>query len=248
MPIGAVLGSVDDGEGSCSAFGGLGDETLQQRHQFAGGFSIQLARTSQQRRSAHWLVTQRYAQRGYLQVPWAAEAEAQLLTLSAVSEQGTLGTLGVRLDSVHGLKCEESFGPEIAELRRSGRRLCEFTQLALDHGTTSLPVLAALFQSAHLFAYRLQGVELLVIEVNPRHVGYYRRMLDFQVCSDVRQNPRVNAPAVLMCLDLVYGQSRIDALAGTCPLGSRSLYPHFQADEGERQLLDSLRAQLNAMA
>jgi hypothetical protein len=71
-------------------------------------------------------------------------------------------------------------------------------------------------------------------------------MLGFQVCSDVRQNPRVNAPAVLMCLDLVFAQGRIDALAGTCPRGSRSLYPHFQADEGEELLLDSLRAQQSA--
>ena len=187
---------------------------------------------------------QRYSQRGYLRMPWAGDAEPQLLTLSAMGELGTLGTMGVRLDGPQGLKADEVFGAEVAALRANGRRLCEFTQLALDHGTTSVPVLASLFHAAHLFAHQIRGVELLVIEVNPRHVGYYRRMLDFQVCSDVRQNPRVNAPAVLMSLDLAFAQQRIDALAGTRPSSSRSLYPHFQDAEGQRRLLASLREQL----
>jgi hypothetical protein len=33
---------------------------------------------------------------------------------------------------------------------------------------------------------------------NPRHVGYYRRSLGFEILGEERHNLRVNAPAVLM--------------------------------------------------
>jgi hypothetical protein len=228
-----------------SLFGGLDVGPSVDRDAAQDCFSIRVVRTGLQRVTAQSLVSLRYAQRGYVQMPWGESPESHLLTLSAVGDCATLGTMGVRLDSAYGLKSEEAFGDEVSALRAKGRRLCEFTQLALDHGTTSVPVLASLFHAAHLYAYQIRGVEMLVIEVNPRHVGYYRRMLDFQVCSDVRQNPRVNAPAVLMSLDLAFAQQRIDALAGTRPTNSRSLYPHFQDAEGQRRLLASLREQLS---
>lgn len=245
---GVAGGIPSASELSCppSLFGGLDVGATDERAERDASFSIRVARTRTLYSTAQSLVSVRYAQRGYVQVPWGGSPEAHLLTLSAVGASGTLGTMGVRLDSAYGLKAEEAFEQEVCALRDSGRRLCEFTQLALDHGTTSVPVLVSLFHAAHLYAYQIRGAQLLVIEVNPRHVAYYRRMLDFQVCSDVRQNPRVNAPAVLMSLDLAYGQQRIDELAGTRSTSSRSLYPHFQDAEGQRRLLASLRAQIAA--
>ncbi len=67
---------------------------------------------------------------------------------------------------------------------------------------------------AYLHAYKMQGIELLVIEVNPRHVPYYRRMLDFKVCSDVRTNTHVHAPAVLMSLELRHAEHQIARFGG----------------------------------
>lgn len=210
------------------------------------GFSIHALKSSGQlRQSARRLVSQRYAQRGYLRMPWATADEPQLLTLSAAGEGGTLGTLGVRLDSAQGLKADEVFPEEMRALRAAGRRLCEFTQLALEHGTISTPVLAGLFHAAHLYAHRMQQADRLVIEVNPRHVGYYRRMLGFEVCSEVRMNPRVNAPAVLMALDLVWGEQQVQTCSGgRSGASSRSLYPHFFDPSEERRLLASLQAQI----
>ena len=40
--------------------------------------------------------------------------------------------------------------------------------------------------------------DYVVIEVNPRHVRYYERMLGFEVIGPERMNPRVEAPAVLL--------------------------------------------------
>lgn len=214
-----------------------------------GDFTIHATRSGSLSEMAQRLVLQRYAQRGYLRMPWSSATEPQLLTLSASGAAGTLGTLGVRLDSAQGLKADEAFPEEMRVLRAQGLRLCEFTQLALEHGITSVKVLAGLFHAAHLYAHQVNEVELLVIEVNPRHVAYYRRMLGFTVASEERLNPRVQAPAVLMCLDLAYAQQQIDTLGGARNAGlTRSLYPHFFGPEEQAGLLDRLFCQLESQA
>jgi len=60
------------------------------------------------------------------------------------------------------------------------------------------PVLATLFHTAYLYSSVVRGYTFLVIEVNPRHVAFYRRALRFEPLGPVRTNERVNAPAVLM--------------------------------------------------
>ncbi len=210
------------------------------------GVLVQAAVDAPQRQLAQRLVSQRYAQRGYRRVLRCGEADARLLTLSANEGDHVQGTLGIRFDSPAGLNADAFFPAEMAELRASGRLICEFTQLALDHDVSSREVLAALFHTAHLHAHRLRGIELLVIEVNPRHVPYYRRMLGFKVCGAERMNPRVQAPAVLMVLDLNYCQQQIDLYGGRPELGEqvRSLYPYaFSAEEVQR-LLSELREQM----
>ena len=105
------------------------------------------------------------------------------------------------------------------------------------------PVLARLFHLAYLHAHRLDGCELLVIEVNPRHVAFYRRMLGFQVRSEARLNPRVNAEAVLMTLDLVWGSQQVERFAGQPELASttRTLFPYFYPAAEEASMLLKLR-------
>ena len=83
-------------------------------------------------------------------------------------------------------------------MRAKGLKICEFTRLAVDASAVSRPVLAGLFHTVYLFARNVRGYDFVVIEVNPRHVGYYRRSLGFEILGEERHNLRVNAPAVLM--------------------------------------------------
>lgn len=53
-----------------------------------------------------------------------------------------------------------------------------------------------------------------MIEVNPRHVEFYRRMLGFEMFGAERLCNRVNAPAVLLRLDLSYARQQIEKLGG----------------------------------
>ena len=119
-------------------------------------------------------------------------------------------------------------------LRSQGRRLCEFTKLAVDGEIKSKQVLAALFHIAFIFSFDIQNFTDLLIEVNPRHVKYYQRMLGFVSWAETRINTRVNAPAVLLRLKLDYVRDQISRFGGKPELSSseKSLYP-FAFSQGE---------------
>jgi hypothetical protein len=78
--------------------------------------------------------------------------------------------------------------------------------------------------------------------VNPRHVSYYERMLGFVVAGPQRVNLRVNAPAVLLCLDFEHARAQIARVGGrpeVSPL-ERSLYPYFFSAAEEAGIVDRL--------
>ena len=179
------------------------------------------------RSSANVLVHKMYATRGYKSTA-AAPQNSDGVTLIASDHGETVGTISVGFDSVNGLLADDLFRDELSQLRLQGRRVCEFTKLAMDHVVKSKRVLASLFHAAYIWAHLRLGFHDVVIEVNPRHVRYYQRMLGFTVLAPERLNRRVDAPAVLMRLDFAHARLQIERFAGKPDLGSeRSLYPHF---------------------
>ena len=146
------------------------------------------------------------------------------------------------LDGVEGLSSEDVFGPEIKAIRAQGRRIVEFTKLAIDPICGTKRVLAALFHVAYIVAHRLRGYDTLVMEVNPRHVRYYETMLGFKLVAAARHNPRVNAPAVLLALDLCHAEEQIRRFGGKPELSAveRSAYPHFFSSKDEAGIIGRL--------
>ena len=198
----------------------------------APGFKIRISKLKRGRVQAGTLVDHRYSGRGY-QIP-GIKKERDLYTFIAYDEGNLVGTVGVRLDSQNGLAAEELYGEEIALLREQGYRLCEFTRLAVDRGSASKPVLAGLFHTAYLYASVIRGSTHAVIEVNPRHVIFYRRALSFEVLGAERMNSRVSAPAVLLCVAFATIADGLARYAGQPegPGARRSLFPYgFAADE-----------------
>lgn len=192
---------------------------------------------------ANRLVARRYADKGYGNSQLSSHNEDALTVCSAFEGSTTIGTVGVRFDSSRGLNADAVFAEELAAMRENGASLCEFSRLAVDlEARDNKHVLARLFHLAYLHAHRLAGCELLVIEVNPRHVPFYRRMLGFEVRSESRLNPRVNAPAVLMTLNLSHAREQIARLGGTSASGapSRTLYPYFYGVEEEAAVMAKL--------
>jgi len=190
------------------------------------------------------LIERRYAWRGYKSTRLSALREDALTVCCASQGERVVGTIAVRFASPRGFNAEACFAPELAELRDGGRVLCEFTRLAMDDEVRdNKRVLARLFHLAYLHGHRLGGCDTVVIEVNPRHVAFYRRMLGFTVRSESRMNPTVGAPAVLMSMDMHAGRSLIASLGGRPELSAttRMLYPFFYSAVEEQALLHRLK-------
>lgn len=206
-----------------------------------GAFKIRLARTHPIHREAKVLVERRYAWRGL--TASRQPIDPNLLTFVAYDEGKLVGTVGIRLDSPDGLAADRLYPDEVRAIRAEGYRLCEFTRLAVDASNVSKPVIAALFHTAYLFAHRLRSYNFAVIEVNPRHVGYYRRALAFDVLGPERHSPRVNAPAVLMCttFDSIAENLRRHAGSPHKNHNSRNLFVYGFSPEEEAGILARLR-------
>jgi hypothetical protein len=206
-------------------------------------FKIRFADSDGRRRSASFLVQRRYAWRGY-QVDAPATAPQSRTTLSAYDGDDVVATISVAQDSASELFVNALFGDEVNALRARGGRVCEFTKLAVEDAIKSKAVLAALFHTAYIHARRICSCTDLVVEVNPRHVHFYMRMLGFTVLGSTRADPRVQAPATLLHLDLRHAEAEIAKLGGKPELSAqgRSLYPFFFSAENEAGIEQRLRA------
>ena len=206
-------------------------------------FKIRSADSFGQRGCASVLINRMYAARGYRTTPLASSQQPTRITFTATEHEETIGTITVGFESAGSLHVDELFDPETEHLRAQGRRLCEFTKLAMDSVVKSKRVLASLFHVAYIFAHRIVGIDDLVIEVNPRHVRYYERMLGFETIGEPRHNARVDAQAVLMRLRFSHAHEQIERLGGRPELGGseRSLYPYFFSVAEEASIVGRLK-------
>lgn len=187
---------------------------------FEGGGSIDVsvAKSRAELALASELVRHQYAARGYFadtEHPDDATRGAARRASVILARSGghVVGTLTVVIDSPAGLFADEVNGEFLEPLRARGRRLSELVRLAVSHQreTDSRKVLAALFNAAHGIGVANRLHEVL-IEVNPRHVGFYRRALCFEVAGDEQVCPRVNAPSVLLRMNLADLTRKIGSL------------------------------------
>lgn len=197
-------------------------------------FKIRLASDRAQLKSASVLIRRRYDWRGY-KADGVTKQGPDFITLVASHGDETLATLSVGLDSMAGLLADELYPDQVQVLRRLDYRLCEFVKLAVDASSQSKALLATLFHVAFIYAKKIHGRSHVLIEVNPRHVNFYKAALGFEAIGDPRLNPRVDAPAVLMLLDLEHAADQIKLLGGRRDLRrrARSIYPYICSPEEE---------------
>ena len=184
-----------------------------------------VAKSPEQLAAARDLVRERYSWRGYnVGEPTAAspvarqQRSAQEITFLVASERALVGTLTMGLDGPFGLRAESAYGDVIEQFRSAGRRLCELTSLALAKGLDSKPVLASLFSLAHAVGRTLHDLTDVLIEVNPRHVDFYSRVLGFAVAAGEKFCERVAAPSVLLRLELEALETRLASLDFEAPM------------------------------
>ena len=178
-----------------------------------------VAITEQEHRVSGSLVSDRYAWRGYgtAQPSNAAPCAQRELTLLAWSADDAVGTMTMGFDDGYGLLADQTYATRLDALRAKGRSLCEFTRFAVSSAADSKSTISGLFDLSYVLGRRMLGVTDVVVEVNPRHVGFYQRAFGFKPISDVRTCERVNAPAVLLRLDVAELEGRMRETGASTP-------------------------------
>jgi hypothetical protein len=196
-------------------------------------FKIRMANSHGTREAASLLLKKMYSWRGYSVDPHDVH-DANKLVLTADTGNKIVGTMSLCFDSEAGLPADDNFRDTLDELRARNRRLCEPSRLAIDKDTPNR-VFAALMHISYIYSHNIFGYTDYVIEVNPRHVAFYKRMLGFRHLADERICKRVNAPAVLLRLECAYMAEQIEKYGGTFENHGRerSFYPYFFPIEDE---------------
>lgn len=221
-------------------------EVLLQR----SNYMIRLADSNGQRSKVRALVNRMYSWRGYRVLP-AEDVQDRFnqITLEASTGDQLFSTLTVTLDSRAGLAVDDLYRDKADGLRGNGNRLFEVTRLAADPRYSSKEALASLFHLAYIYARLIHRATDALIEVNPRHVGFYRRMLGFEQLGPERVCERVQAPAVLLHLDVRFMGKQIARYGGSNrQSGECSLYPYFFSEHEQEGLLRRISAHLDSRA
>jgi hypothetical protein len=208
-----------------------------------GDFQICLANQTTWRRQSEALVVRMYSRRGYkCGMQRDCLPDTGPLTLQACSNERVFGTLNIGFDSRGELACEGLYASEIRAFRDRGAVAAEFTRLAVEAEYGSKELLGALFHVAYLVAARVGRATDMFIEVNPRHVPFYKRMLNFLPAGPRRMCDRVEAPAVLLHCAVPYMREQAERCGGQRGTDSRTLYPYYGSREEEALVLDRLAA------
>ena len=163
------------------------------------GFKIRIAKRPSVLQDAIGLLNRRYRQRGYGFQTLSLSPER--MTIVAYEDKQVIGTLTVQLDAGRGMLSDECFKQELDGFRARGASLCEFTKLATAPLSPMPATLASMFHVAFIFAHQISRATHVVVEVNPRHVAFYTRVLGFSAHGTPQSNPRVKAPGVLLVAD-----------------------------------------------
>jgi hypothetical protein len=204
-------------------------------------FKIRLAYNEDRRKSTSLLIEKMYSWRGYDSN--GLSKDPNKITLVAHQGETIAGTVTLGLDSGSGLVVDELYKVDVDGLRARERKVAELTKLAVDESAASKSVLASLFHIAFIYAFHIHKYTDFVIEVNPRHMLFYKRMLGFNLIGEERMCPRVGAPAVLLHLDLDYIDRKIAELGGVLPPppGEKSLYPYGFSKQDELGIAQRLQ-------
>jgi hypothetical protein len=232
----AVSGAADVNDRANMAPSALEDVIVTQ-----DSYGIRLTDTAEGRNRASLLINKMYAWRGYAGTHQVVD-DPNRITLTATDKGNVVGTLTIGMDASLGLAADQVFKEELDDMRERGARLCEFTKLAFDPSVKSKASLANLFHLAVIYARDIHQRTDIVIEVNPRHRRFYEQMLGFEQQGQLKNNPRVNAPAYLLRVSLDFVTEQIRKHGGTFTERStgRSFYPYFFSPREEEGIINRL--------
>jgi hypothetical protein len=201
------------------------------------GFTFSIANKPHELKSCFSLAYEEYLKKGYVtsensnhMIISDYDMDKRTMIVMVKNEtKDVVGTLTIVLDGVQGLPCDELFSSELTRMRENGSSAAEVVRLAIaDEYKNSKEILAGMFNLVCIYTKNVASCTDLLIEVNPRHVMYYQRLLLFKIISEQKECKRVEgAPALLLCLN------RTD------------LFDYYENRNLEKSFLKSLHPQLS---
>ena len=223
----------------------LNQEVSQSNEKFLDRqkFWIRIADTKERREQAGLLVDRMYAWRGFTHEHIIRETPHTITLVSYDRDSRVVGTVTIGMDTPgEKLFAEETFPEEIARLRAQNKKVAEFNGLAIDSSVRSKLLIARLFHIAMLYPFGLYGYTDCVIEVNPAHVSFYEKMLEFHRLGEGKICPRVNAIGVLMHKEFSSISEKINHLGGLKDKSrDRTLYSYSFDPKDAEGILERIR-------
>lgn len=202
-------------------------------------YSIYEVKTLKQKIKASTLIKYMYSSRGYetKTASTFAHNPNQFTFLVTIGDTA-VGTVTLGIDSNEGLLADELYQEELNTFRRKSRTVCELSKFALDPVHSSKEMIASLFQVTYAYAYKIHKATDFFCEVNPRHATPLKRMFGFRQISKIRTCIRVNAPAVLLHLELDRIRIQISSLKKTNKINEKAIYPYFLPENEIKVMAD----------
>ncbi len=204
-------------------------------------FNIRMINSEGRREAASVLIKKMYSWRGY-SVDHSLDNDPNKITLLADTAGKTVGTMTLCFDTEIGLPADENYKDNLDELRAKGCKLCEPSRLAIDKNMPKR-VFASMIHISYIYAHNIHDFTDYVIEVNPRHAAFYKKMLGFKDLGQERTCTRVNAPAVLLRLELQHMTEQIKKFGGLMEQHGKekSFYPYFFPTKDEPGITGRLK-------
>ena len=137
-------------------------------------------------------------------------------------------------DGEAGLSADARFPEQMGALRaRSGRMICEFTEISISRTNKARRVIGGMFHLSYLFARQARQAAEVIIQVRSEHAKFFEKMFGFESLAeqdDVR----------LMHMGLDDMKRRIRQFGGNpeqAELPGAGLYPFFFKHKDEPGLL-----------
>ena len=212
------------------------------------GYEVRMATDAETRSVAWALVYRVYRTTGYAGFDarglWYGihDALPETGTILVLQDDVPVGTVTVIPDTILGLPADAVYKTELGILRDSGRNPVEVGSLAvLASRNKDRTVVTTLFDVLSLYSRDITGATDLVMTVNPKHERFYKRMLLFERIGDEKEYEKVEAPSILMRLDLERQREAIrwEHHEGPLPVwheGKHTMYRFFSsiAEENRR--------------
>lgn len=187
-----------------------------------------------------------YAEKGYafhhdtkMETSLFDAEENTLILMVENNKNEIIGSMSLYYDNGKLLPADTIFNEELHSLRCQGVKFAEVSRFVVRQDYQhQKEILITLINTIFIHAFRIMKIDEFVIEVNPRHVDYYKKLLGFVQFGNVKECPRVNnAPAVLLrCKSDKYFK-----IVDKGEFERRTLYNSFLPKEMEKGVIEMLK-------